>query len=32
MIFDPDRYQLLDSEMNKVDEVFWGFGRRACPV
>ncbi|KAJ7033902.1 putative monooxygenase [Mycena alexandri] len=30
MKFDPDRYQNLNSEMQKVNVVF-GFGRRICP-
>ena len=29
--FDPDRYNLLDSEMHKVMDVVFGFGRRRCP-
>ncbi|KAF7375513.1 putative monooxygenase [Mycena sanguinolenta] len=31
MEFDPDRYQGLDSEMDKVTDISFGFGRRACP-
>ncbi|KAF7375471.1 putative monooxygenase [Mycena sanguinolenta] len=31
MEFDPDRYQGLDSEMKKVTDISFGFGRRACP-
>ncbi|KAJ7267323.1 putative monooxygenase [Mycena rebaudengoi] len=31
MRFDPDRYHGLDSEMNKVTDIMFGFGRRACP-
>ncbi|KAJ6557525.1 putative monooxygenase [Mycena capillaripes] len=31
MQFDPDRYQNLDSEMGKVTNVVFGFGRRLCP-
>ncbi|KAF7371203.1 putative monooxygenase [Mycena sanguinolenta] len=31
MRFDPDRYQNLDSEMAKVTDVAFGFGRRVCP-
>ncbi|KAJ6477534.1 putative monooxygenase [Mycena sanguinolenta] len=31
MEFDPDRYQGLDSEMEKVTDISFGFGRRACP-
>ncbi|KAI0917772.1 hypothetical protein AcV7_007098 [Taiwanofungus camphoratus] len=31
MAFDPDRYQKLDSEMQKVTDLAFGFGRRACP-
>ncbi|KAJ7468478.1 putative monooxygenase [Mycena latifolia] len=31
MEFDPDRYQNLDSEMDKVADLLFGFGRRACP-
>ncbi|KAJ6477611.1 cytochrome P450 [Mycena sanguinolenta] len=31
MDFDPDRYQGLDSEMDKVTDINFGFGRRACP-
>ncbi|KAJ6477548.1 cytochrome P450 [Mycena sanguinolenta] len=31
MEFDPDRYQGLDSEMDKVTDIGFGFGRRACP-
>ncbi|KAJ7659531.1 putative monooxygenase [Mycena rosella] len=29
--FDPDRYQNLDSEMDKVTDLLFGFGRRSCP-
>ncbi|TFK32282.1 putative monooxygenase [Crucibulum laeve] len=29
--FNPDRYKNLDSEMQKVFDVLFGFGRRACP-
>ncbi|KAJ6477642.1 putative monooxygenase [Mycena sanguinolenta] len=28
--FDPDRYRGLDSEMDKVTDISFGFGRRAC--
>ncbi|KAJ7753262.1 putative monooxygenase [Mycena metata] len=31
MKFDPDRYQNLDSKMNKVTDLVFGFGRRVCP-
>jgi hypothetical protein len=31
MEFDPGRYLNLDSEMEKVTEVVFGFGRRVCP-
>ncbi|KAF8196263.1 putative monooxygenase [Mycena galopus ATCC 62051] len=31
MEFDPDRYHGLDSEMAKVTNISFGFGRRACP-
>ncbi|KAJ6477556.1 putative monooxygenase [Mycena sanguinolenta] len=31
MEFDPDRYRGLDSEMDKVTDIRFGFGRRACP-
>jgi len=31
MKFDPDRYQNLDSEMEKVTDLVFGFGRRLCP-
>jgi len=31
MDFNPDRYQNLDSEMQKVTHLAFGFGRRACP-
>ncbi|KAJ7477019.1 putative monooxygenase [Mycena galericulata] len=31
MKFDPDRFQGLDSEMDKVTDIMFGFGRRACP-
>jgi len=31
MDFNPDRYQNLDSEMQKVSDLAFGFGRRACP-
>ncbi|KAJ6477573.1 cytochrome P450-like protein [Mycena sanguinolenta] len=31
MEFDPERYQGLDSEMEKVTEIGFGFGRRVCP-
>ncbi|KAJ7499641.1 putative monooxygenase [Mycena latifolia] len=30
-VFDPDRYRNLDSEMEKVAELAFGFGRRVCP-
>ncbi|KAJ7075379.1 putative monooxygenase [Mycena belliarum] len=30
-VFDPDRYHNLDSEMEKVTELVFGFGRRVCP-
>ncbi|KAJ7656558.1 putative monooxygenase [Mycena rosella] len=29
--FDPDRYQNVDSEMEKIPELIFGFGRRVCP-
>ncbi|KAJ7816430.1 hypothetical protein B0H14DRAFT_2166199, partial [Mycena olivaceomarginata] len=29
--FDPDRYNNLDSEMDKVADLVFGFGRRVCP-
>ncbi|KAJ7663054.1 cytochrome P450 [Mycena rosella] len=28
--FDPDRYQNVDSEMEKIPELIFGFGRRVC--
>ena len=31
MAFNPDRYRLDDSEMQKVTDLVFGFGRRACP-
>ncbi|KAJ7499369.1 cytochrome P450 [Mycena latifolia] len=31
MEFDPDRDQNLDSEMEKVTDLVFGFGRRLCP-
>ncbi|KAJ6515578.1 putative monooxygenase [Mycena sanguinolenta] len=31
MSFDPDRYNLDDSEMAKVTDLVFGFGRRLCP-
>lgn len=31
MEFHPDRYQNRDSEMEKVNSVVFGFGRRLCP-
>ncbi|KAJ6477572.1 putative monooxygenase [Mycena sanguinolenta] len=31
MEFDPDRYRGLDSEMDQVTDISFGFGRRACP-
>ncbi|KAJ7477023.1 putative monooxygenase [Mycena galericulata] len=31
MKFDPNRFQGLNSEMDKVTDVMFGFGRRACP-
>ncbi|KAF7375521.1 putative monooxygenase [Mycena sanguinolenta] len=31
MEFEPGRYQGLDSEMDKVTDISFGFGRRACP-
>ncbi|KAJ7468475.1 putative monooxygenase [Mycena latifolia] len=31
MEFNPDRFQNLDSEMEKVTDVVFGFGRRTCP-
>lgn len=31
MEFDPDRYDQKDSEMKKVTDLAFGFGRRACP-
>lgn len=31
MKFDPDRYRNLDSEMDKVTDLVFGFGRRVCP-
>ncbi|THU76453.1 cytochrome P450, partial [Dendrothele bispora CBS 962.96] len=30
-IFDPSRYGGLDSEMQKVTDITFGFGRRVCP-
>ncbi|KAJ7499642.1 cytochrome P450 [Mycena latifolia] len=30
-VFDPDRYNNVDSEMDKVAELAFGFGRRVCP-
>lgn len=29
--FDPDRYRGLDSEMKKVSDLTFGFGRLVCP-
>ena len=29
--FSPDRYELSDTEMKKVTNLVFGFGRRACP-
>ncbi|KAF5309428.1 hypothetical protein D9619_012309 [Psilocybe cf. subviscida] len=29
--FDPDRFEGQDSEMNKVYDLVFGFGRRVCP-
>ncbi|KAJ7154753.1 putative monooxygenase [Mycena filopes] len=29
--FNPDRYKGLDSEMDKVTDLAFGFGRRVCP-
>ncbi|KAK7050258.1 putative monooxygenase [Favolaschia claudopus] len=31
MQFDPDRYGNLDTEMQKVTDLVFGFGRRLCP-
>ncbi|KAF8125912.1 cytochrome P450 [Mycena galopus ATCC 62051] len=31
MEFNPDRYQGLNSEMDKVRDIAFGFGRRVCP-
>lgn len=31
MEFDPERYNGLDSEMVKVTDLVFGFGRRVCP-
>ncbi|KAF7375551.1 Cytochrome P450 [Mycena sanguinolenta] len=31
MEFDPERYQGFDSKMDKVTDITFGFGRRACP-
>ncbi|KAJ7122883.1 putative monooxygenase [Mycena epipterygia] len=31
MEFNPDRYHNLDSEMEKVTDLVFGFGRRLCP-
>ena len=31
MDFNPDRFNGLDSEMKKVTELTFGFGRRFCP-
>jgi cytochrome P450 len=31
MDFNPDRYQNSDAEMQKVTDLLFGFGRRACP-
>ncbi|KAJ6626173.1 putative monooxygenase [Mycena sp. CBHHK59/15] len=31
MEFNPDRYNNLDAEMDKVADVMFGFGRRVCP-
>ncbi|KAF7375498.1 putative monooxygenase [Mycena sanguinolenta] len=31
MEFNPGRYEGLDSEMNKVTNISFGFGRRVCP-
>ncbi|KAK7458132.1 hypothetical protein VKT23_010040 [Stygiomarasmius scandens] len=30
-VFNPDRYGGLDSEMQKVTDISFGFGRRVCP-
>lgn len=29
--FNPDRYNGMDTEMQKVTDLAFGFGRRACP-
>lgn len=29
--FDPDRFGGLESEMTKVNDLTFGFGRRVCP-
>jgi cytochrome P450 len=31
MKFNPERYKNLDSEMEKVTDLVFGFGRRLCP-
>ncbi|KAJ7581367.1 cytochrome P450 [Mycena floridula] len=31
MVFNPDRYNNMDSEMQKVTDIIFGFGRRSCP-
>lgn len=31
MEFNPERYNGLDSEMQKVTDLAFGFGRRVCP-
>ncbi|GJJ14351.1 hypothetical protein Clacol_008615 [Clathrus columnatus] len=31
MTFNPERYKGLDTEMKKVTDLAFGFGRRACP-
>ncbi|KAF7377378.1 putative monooxygenase [Mycena sanguinolenta] len=31
MDFNPERYQGLDTEMEAVKDIVFGFGRRACP-
>ncbi|KAJ3511792.1 hypothetical protein NLJ89_g3892 [Agrocybe chaxingu] len=31
MEFDPERFNNLDSEMDKVKDLVFGFGRRVCP-
>lgn len=31
MDFTPERFNMLDSEMKKVTDLVFGFGRRVCP-